>query len=251
MKETNYQSILKAEFESRRARNASYSLRAFSRQLAISPAQLSQLISGRRPLTRKTATKIAERLSYSPRERTQLLESTIPELRQELLETPEEIREEEFRVIADWYHFAILSLAEVRRHKADPRWIASRLGISVPEAAGALRRLRTLRFIDIAEGKIKPLSKTVRTSSDIPSSAIRQYHQQTLDKAKQKLEEVSVHDREFSTITTAISRKNIPKAKEMITKFKREVSALLENGEKTAVYTLAVQLFPVSKLEES
>lgn len=39
---------VKTEFENRKAKNPHFSLRAFSRWLDISPAQVSQIISGKR-----------------------------------------------------------------------------------------------------------------------------------------------------------------------------------------------------------
>jgi uncharacterized protein (TIGR02147 family) len=245
----NYRLFLKEELERRRQVNSLYSLRAFSRQLKMSPAQLSQIISGKRPLTAKTAFRIAEVLALSPLETSTFVESTLQSVPKET-STAVEIKEDEFSLIADWYHLAILSLSELRQHRADPRWIASQLGIKTSEASVALQRLQKLKIIEIKGGKVRQIMNPLKTPSDVPSSANRIYHAQNLDKAKEKLETVPVADREFSAITMAVSRKNLPKAKKMITEFKRKLCALLEQGEKQAVYSLAIQLFPVSKLEE-
>ena len=47
----------------KRIKNPSYSLRAFSKRLGVSSGALSQIVAGKRPLTRKTALKIAEGLN--------------------------------------------------------------------------------------------------------------------------------------------------------------------------------------------
>lgn len=245
----NYRTFLKEELEKRRQANSLYSLRAFSRQLRMSPAQLSQIMSGKRPLTAKAAFRVAEILNLSPLETTSFIESTL-QAGAMADAGPTEIKEEEFQLVADWYHLAILSLSELRNHRADPRWIAGQLGITVSQASEALQRLHRLKIIEIKGGKIRQIMKPIKTTSDIPSAAIQIYHRQNLDKAKEKLETVPVADREYSTITMAVSRKNLPKAKKMILDFKRKLCGLLEQGEKQAVYSLAIQLFPVSKLEE-
>lgn len=246
----NYKMILREELLKRKQTNPSYSLRAFSRQLNVSPAQLSQVISGKRPLTAKTAFRIAEILNFSPTETSLLVESTFQPGEKKNDVVPTEIRAEEFQVISDWYHFGILSLIELPNHKADPRWIARQLGITPTEASEALARLVKLKIVEVAKGKMTQVMKPVRTSTDIPSAAIRRYHLQNLDKSKEMLGIVPVEKREYSAITMAVSLKNIPKAKKMITEFKRKLAGLMENGEKQAVYTLAIQLFPVSKVEE-
>lgn len=245
----DYRSLLQSEFDRRKSRQSSYSLRAFSRTLRISPAQLSQLLSGKRPLTAKTAKLIADRLNLSPTERNGFVNSILERVDPGQSPSPEELSEENFQLIASWYHFAILSLADLKSFRPDPFWIAGQLGIEVAQAADALKRLQVLKVIEIKNGRLIKLGQGLRTTSDIPSAAIRRNHYENLTKAQEKLEEIAVELREFSSITTAISTTNIPQAKRLITQFKRELATLLEKGRKEAVYTLAIQLFPVSKME--
>ena len=47
-----------------------------------------------------------------------------------------------FSVISEWYHFAILSLAETQDFKSYPAWIAGRLGISQKDAKAAVLTLK-------------------------------------------------------------------------------------------------------------
>ena len=197
----------------------------------------------------KAAKKIADGLDYSPLERAALLEATLRESGAPA-DALIDLREEEFQLVSDWYHFAILGLAELPHHRADPRWIARQLGIGVTEAAEGLARLERLGIAEAKNGRLRQLMKPLRTTTDVPSAAIRQYHRQNLDNARDRLEQVPVQDRDYSAITMAIARRNLPKAKKLIAEFKRKLCALLEDGEKEAVYTLAIQLFPVSKLEE-
>jgi transcriptional regulator with XRE-family HTH domain len=246
----NYRTILRDELLRRKQANPSYSLRAFSRQLNMSPAQLSQIISGKRPLSAKKAYRIAESLNFSPTEKSLLVESTIPIGASSGDQEPIEIRDEEFQLVSDWYHFAILSLTELPHHKADPRWIARQLGVTPQEAADALARLVRLKIVEVKKGKMTQIMKPIRTTTDVSSSAIRRYHLQNLENSKEKLGTVPVEKREYSAITMAVSTKNLPKAKRLITEFKRKLADIMENGSKDAVYTLAVQLFPVSKVEE-
>jgi DNA-binding transcriptional regulator YdaS (Cro superfamily) len=71
--EYHYQRVLLSELKIRKARNPSYSLRAFARFLGMSPGHLSQLIRGRKSLSRRQATNITARLDLCPEERRDFL----------------------------------------------------------------------------------------------------------------------------------------------------------------------------------
>ena len=59
---TTFAAVLRAELTRRCARNSSYSLRAFARSLDVDHATLSQLLRGRRALTRDTILQLGQRL---------------------------------------------------------------------------------------------------------------------------------------------------------------------------------------------
>ncbi|HAG92455.1 MAG TPA: hypothetical protein DCL41_11310, partial [Bdellovibrionales bacterium] len=58
--------MLNSEFNKRKGRNPNFSLRSFAKWLKISPAQLSQMMTGKRPITINSAQKIGDRLGLSP-----------------------------------------------------------------------------------------------------------------------------------------------------------------------------------------
>lgn len=240
--------ILKIELERRQKLNPAYSLRAFARYLETSPATLTQVIAGKRKLGRKTAEKVVLKLNLSPQEENQILgslnrdtsNSSAPLERNQL-------SEEVFAAISNWYHLAIISLGELEVHSADPRWIARKLDIKVKDANTALMRLETLGYIKIENNRIIPTTPPISTTDEISSASVRNYHHQILDLAHLKLDEVELEKREFSSVTMAIHKKNLPKAKALIKKFKRELSNLLEHGEKDDLYNFSIQLFPLSR----
>src|SRR5689334_9211079 len=69
--------LLQREYESRCARNSRYSLRAFARDVGLSPGGLSQVLRGRMGLSEKTASRIAERLGWSRPEQIHFRDLTI------------------------------------------------------------------------------------------------------------------------------------------------------------------------------
>lgn len=242
-------------FAQRKAKNRRYSKRMFARQLGISSGRLSELMNGKRALTLDLAHKMSKNLMLLPDERRQLFNliqftrDIPPEEINELRNLYSPLNADSFSVLADWQHFAILSLMETDDFSGDASWIAERLGILVVEAEEALLRLRSLKLIDVRNGKLIKLSENITTTQDIESLALRISHKQNLDQAISALDEVPLELRDVTSITMAIDLNRLSQAKEMIKKFRRELCAFLESGDgKHEVYNINVQLVPVSKL---
>lgn len=235
------------EFAKRKARNPNFSIRSFAKWLDVSPAQLSQLMTGKRPLTTKTLNKIVDRLGLSPFEQHELASTVLKG--KDSSSKRDRLNEDKFRLIADWYHLAILSLTKVKDAKADPRWIARRLGISSEDANQALIRLERLQLLSLKP--FKQIGEPFEVSSDVPSVAIRRFHTQNLQLAMQKIEEVAVENRQFQTVSLSLDPSQVAKFKVFIDEFLDSATAKFENTKANEIYNLNIQLFPVTKLVES
>jgi len=245
-----YRGLLFTELNFRKGKNPNFSLRSFARVLGISPSHLSHLMSGKKPLTKRQAAKISEKLNLSPSEKVDLLAAMNPEMKIGEVRDKKVLKEDEFRLISDWYHYAILSLGDVKGSKANTKWISKRLGISEGQAQEAFQRLKRMGLIKVIGNTYKQSSLPLDTPLDLPSAALRRFHAQNLDRAKEKMESLPVALRDFSSITIAFNPANLKKAKELIAKFEDKFCSEFEKGEKTEVYTLAVQLFPATVGED-
>lgn len=248
----DFKQYLQDELDTRKKNNPMFSLRAFARGLGISPAQLSQVLSGKRRVTLTTAKKITKALKLSPIEVERVLETINSDLATTKRERTSDqskyqLREDEFRLICDWEHFAILSLSELEENSSDARWIAGRINIPMSRAAEVRDRLVRMGIIEIRNQKLKQVSAPLVTTSDIKSDSIQRSHMTNLALAKQKLEAVDVSQREYTTITMASNPKKLKEAKQLIKDFKRKLTEVMEDTEKTDVYTLAIQLFPLTE----
>lgn len=246
------QSLLVRELAERKQKNPLFSLRAFARQLRISPAQLSLLINGKKKLTPKVAEHLIDRLNLNSSEALDILDDSLP-LKQKLKSPKSELQvlsEEEFNLISDWLHFAVLELAALKENSSNSRWIASELGVDSTRVIEAIQRLQRLGFLKVSDGRMKKTSKPFTTTTDIPSAAIRKFHKQTLDLAREKIDSVPVELREFSSITTPVSLKKLKRVKRLINEFKHRMNEELEGEDASEVYTLSIQLFPLTKAEK-
>lgn len=245
--------FLKQEYVRRRAQNPNFSLRSFAKWLKISPSQLSQMLSGKRKITLKILKKMSGKLSLSPIEKKQLLSLTYEGL--DFLEEPVankylQLKEDQFRLIADWYHLAILSLTKVKGAKSDVRWISRRLGISMEDAEQALCRLQRLGILQL-KPEFKQIGNAFEVSSNISSEAIRKYHKQNLNLAAEKLESVGVSYREFQSISLSMNPDKVQEIKPLIDEFLDSISSSFESPQGAEVYNMNVQLFPVTLIKDN
>lgn len=253
---------LQEEFNRRRSKNPSYSLRAFANYLKLPPGRLSQILSDKRALTPNLGKKISDRLCLDPLTKQKFL-SCIKKQKEKKNATklankvniPNEhdtefqpLDMDTFYLIADRHHFALLSLIQTDDFKNDSKWIAKRLNISVIQVRCSLERLQRLNLIKNEKNQLKlTTQKGLTTSHDIGSSALRKSHHQALDQAKISLDQDPVETRDFTSITMAIDPNKLPIAKEMIKVFRRKLCKFLESENRKEVYDLNIQLLPLTK----
>jgi len=242
---SSHQELLEKEYSLRRLRNPCYSLRAFSRDLNIGIASVSEVIQGKRKLSEDNLLKVAEKLSLSPLDVERLKGSETKAEEKEYLR----LEEERFALISDWQHFAILNLAQTRGNRACPKWIAKRLCVSFIEARNAFNRLIALELISVTGKKMNRTTKPIITSFGIPSTALKKHHSQLIEKAKLSVFKDSLDKREIVSITMAIDPKKLPVAKRMISRFLKKLSNVLEVSPQKEVYNLNIQLFPLTQGE--
>jgi len=255
MEQIHLARLLESEFSRLQARNPSYSLRAFAKKLGVGVSSLSEVMNGRRPPTLRFGERVVASLGIADDERARVLgelfkkntETRVAARRSNDAFTPLDGDQDE--VISHWYHFAILSLAETKNFKSSPEAIAKRLGLTVAEAKAAVDRLLRLKLLRTEKSRLKTTGRGFATTSGLPNSAIRRAHLRNLDLLHDRLESTPLEDQDFSAITMAVSKSKLESAKAKIKKFRRELMAYLEDGDKDEVYNLSIYLMPLTKGE--
>lgn len=230
-------------------KNPKYSLRAFAKKMDMSPSHLSSIINKRKKLSPNQAIQIIKKLNLNEGQSLKLLENVHPELKQALKTKIEQqtLTEEEFKLISNWVHFAILSLSFLPDNQASTHWISQKLGIPENSVISPFQRLQKMGLVKVIEGKFYQVAKSLTTTQDIPSEAIKEHHRQNLELAKEKLQTMDLFLREYGSITFPLNIKDIQKAKDLITDFKLKLYNEVKSSDPTDVYTLAIQLFPLTK----
>lgn len=247
--------LLEGEFARRCARNPRYSLRAFAQFLGVSHSLLSLVLSGKRPVSLKMLRRMAQALDMQGEDNARL-QLALGNSFAARIPTPdfEQVSLDTFALIADWYHYAILSLLSLPKVKLEARYISRKLGISELQARLAIGRLKRLKLIEPCEGGAgwRQSTRPLKVENTVPHSATRQHQRQMLYKAEQSMENDPFEVRDLSSMTLAMDPIDLPYARKRIQQFRRQLVAELESRHTPrAVYHLAVQLYPVTKQEKS
>ena len=235
-----YRKILKDEYELRADQNPLYSLRAYARDLKLSPASLSEILKGKQGLSIDKAKKITQTLKLN-KDESKYKSTQFTDLQIDMM-----------KIITEWYHMAILELTYLKNFKGDIDWIAKTLRITNLEVQSAVERLIKLGLLEIKKNKWKDVETNLATTDGIPSKSIQRMQKQILDKAKQAIDEQSIEQRDVTSIIMAIDTKDIPEMKKRIKEFRRSICEYLNKSKnKNAVYCLGAQFFKLSEQDNT
>lgn len=231
-------SVLQSELSRRCKANPRYSLRAFARTLGVSPANLSLILNRKREASLKTVARALARLELSARDK---------EILSGRAWTPELGENIDFALIehvASWLAYAILSLIKTKGFRTDEKWIARKLSVSVNEVRATVEALRSAGLL---EGWRRSKS-SLRVNNAVSTSFTRSFQRQLMEKALVSMENDPPALRDISSITFAMSADQLTEAKQEIRRFRLRMAEIFEKqNESTDVYTLTVQLVPVTK----
>ncbi len=210
-----YRELLKRTLANRMRLNPHYSLRAFSRDLKVSPSYLSQVLGGTRRLTMKSAPAVFAKLGVSDSEKKWLeLQIQKDQARTEhakkkaewliaaekQVRAAHEIPTEDLERVADWQAVVLLQLLSL---KAAPRknekefivWAAKKMGVQASLVQDHFDSLLKMGLIKVVNKELLPTFATVWSKNGISSHAIRKFHKQMLEKASNAIELQNIEDR--------------------------------------------------------
>ncbi|MCB0420878.1 MAG: TIGR02147 family protein [Bdellovibrionales bacterium] len=261
----DYREILINEFEQRQLNNRQYSLRAFARDLKLSPSRLSEILRGKQGLSRDRAKSVAKLLGYDNKGQTYFCDLVALQHARSALEKEQahkrlenqnhldniRILRSEFQYISRWYDLALRRLTKVKGFQSDPKWIAHRLGITEIEVLNSLDRLKKSGTLSVKKGKFEAPDNIANKPDELPPvsrlemiEVFKGYFQKAL---KAGIEQ-PLDRRDHALHFFGLNYKQIPKLKEMIREFEDKIDALTyETSEYDAVFCYGSQLFCIEE----
>ena len=245
----DFKAYLHEELVLRCQRNPAYSLRSFAKAVGVSPSFLSKILNGQRRITEGVFEKITTNLHLTPSvlNNFKLTGNTFAESDQNF----RNLQLQYFKIISDWYHYALIELTNLEGFKNSPVWIASKLGITVNQAKAAIDRLLNLELLQLKDGQLRPTSGgNTTTKNDFTDLAFKKMQDDLLKKAITALWNEDFSTRDHTSISMAINPDDIPEVKNRLTKMRREICKYLERPQTkkpTQVYNLSLSFFALSK----
>lgn len=159
-----------------------------------------------------------------------------------------------------WYHAAILELVTCEGFRPDPAWIARTLSPPIPvsEAETALSTLvRVGALVPDEEGGLRRDDRLLMTPLDVAdpvaARALMDVHRSFFDVAADAIEASRHNERRVANIAMALPEEAIPVFLTRLGEIESELAILASEqpGRPNRVFTLALQLVPVSHYTDS
>ena len=258
-----FQDVLIEEFNLRKEKNPRFSLRAYANFLDINASSLSAIFKGKRSLPINSAHLICQKLKLEGQKQVMFID-TIIQFRRDKLQAslndkkirPLESRtdsnlvlsEDEYHeVITEWEFYAVLNLIKIKGFRLSGESVSSRLNITLERAEYVIDKLYLSELITKDEqGKITRTYDRVKTTTDIPSMALKLAHHNELSLAKEKLYSTPVEKRLFTSRTLPVNSSKLAEAKKYLVEVKENLSKLVDDNHSDEVYNLSINFFPLS-----
>lgn len=260
----NYRSFIINELERRQKKNPAYSLRAFARDLGIPCSRLSEIINRKMGLSQARAVNLADKLSLSPSEKEFFLDLALSEharspVVKEMANNrvrarhalTKEVGENEFSIISDWYHHAILEYLQLPSVPHSIEAIAKHFGLSVDETEKALERLEQVQLLEKKEGRYEVRHERRAAIFRPGFKAVHNFYDQLLNRVRDNIGTESRHW-DMSAMMIQVKKEDVRKAIDKIRQFRRELMTELEsNPDRDSVFCMTVQFFNLTELDPS
>jgi uncharacterized protein (TIGR02147 family) len=248
--QTLLQKTIREAFDGARMKNPSLSMRSFASRIGMDSGALSSFLAGKRRISQKLAVRIAHKLLLKPSE-LKAIEAAFSSREAVFGKMPLEysqLSSDQFEILSDWIHFALLSMVKLKSFVDDPKWIAARLGVGAKAVEQAIERLIRLKLLARSpSGRLQRTKTRISTSDGIQNTALRRDHMNSLELARRSMEKDALELCDFSSITMPTDPQKLSDARDIIRRFQDELSQFLEQGRTTEVYRLCVHLFPLTQ----
>jgi len=223
---------LQDELGRRKHRRPHYSMRAFARDLHMSPAFLSEFLAGRHGLSRERTLWIAHKLQLSQTQGEHfwdLIEAKfgrteearkVARIRaiQRLKDGQSHLTAQHFQLIANWYNFALLEILTLPGSAHTTFELAEILGVGEADIEEAIARLIELDLIEVRtqdkKWVAKAKSEVTSTEKDGAIRAVQIAHQQTLLMHADAIDRKRYDERESLSITLSVAQEDWPRLKQ-------------------------------------
>lgn len=238
------------------------SLRKLSQTLDVSPALLSLITKGKRPLTEENIDRWALVLKWDAQEvnwlkrLVQLDFSSVDDKKTAVknlsrFKVYQEDSSKEvftFAYLEKWWNVAIREMSDLPDFKEDPEWIQKRLLHKI--SLGEIRK--SLVFLNKHQMLYKyDEQKRLDCQGNVFKLSLSSFHQQILQKAVESIHLVPSEERQILGHTLSLSKDQLPEIKKILNKTLEKLMKLSQNADKNKeVFHVELVAFPLTSKKD-
>lgn len=239
--------LLNASINEMKKRNSSLSLRAYAQRVGISPGYLSEVLSGKRKVSKERARFIADKAQF-PRAAQDRLNDLIDrndgQSRRYLL------RGEDIQLMTDIDYYRLIAAFEVLSIPCTRNEVLELLKIDPKKLDALLTTLTRIKIVRISGENLFWTRNTVTTTDDVPSEEIKNFHRRMLSETPRALA-LPVDEREFTSVIFGGTKSKISNGKKTIRNLRDLVVESMASSDDDCVYQLSIQLIPLSEARKA
>lgn len=259
----DYVDILRQVLEERKEKNDQYSLRAFARDIGLSPSRLSLIFNRKGHLSVRSAYHVSGRMNWDKLETTyfvSLVKARVNrsvEARWEAIRLARAIRlrkaYQNFNATLlkelGWKHFVVrFLLTSPDNSKVSFQEIADRVGIRLGELETCVRQLLQAGLMEQDEDGKFHCRDLIAVDEEKPSRPVQIFHKSILEKAITSLSEDDFKRRFFRSCIFTLNQAQYQQLQDMIVDFVSSCTDLdeMQDDPHDDIYAMGVQLIPLT-----
>lgn len=263
MKERSAHQILKAALKRKGQRGHGYSMRALARDLKVSPAFVTNLLQGKRPIPKDRISKLIKFLELDTIEQKELSRAVLlskmgtpalrsllkKDLKTETLKRKTVVDIKQDDLLSDWWTLPVLESLSLDTGETFEE-IQKRLGLTKAQWNKAIYTLIKEGVIEEVDGGYRKKEDHLYLSTGRSKAITRAFHKQMIEKALTEFTKTQDEDfqrRLITGYTFALANGQVEELKVMIMRFLDKASRQASDGECADIYQFNVQFFPLTK----
>jgi uncharacterized protein (TIGR02147 family) len=268
---TNYRQFLKDFHAAKKAKKNSFSYQFFAGKAGFkSKASMANIITGRQSLSKSRIFEVAYAMGLGKKE-TEYFNALVHFNEAKTVEEREyhfermrsfsqkvsaaQLTDSQYEYYSTWYHCAIRELVTLVDYKEDYALLGNLVepAITPMQAKKSVALLVKLGMIAKSPmGGYHQTEALLSTGNEVRSLALQKYHQQQLGIAA---ESINRHDRairDITSITAGLSKQGFEQIKLEIQQFRKRLLDIIgKDSSAQAVYQIAFQMYPLSKIPKN
>ncbi len=255
------QKILSAAFHRKQAAKPGYSQRALARDLGVSAAFVTKILSGKKNPPRSRLKTLSHLLELDLHDRSSLFQEvylkqsgaeSLPFFsRRKILKKRKTADVVNRSLITKWWNLALLEGLALQAPFNEPNLLRERLGLRQAEFESAMRCLIEQGVVELREGKYQKRDSHLYLPTGRSKKEVRDFHEQMIQLARTELTgktaDADFHRRLITGFTFSLNPALIEPLKEKILTFLDELATEATEGDCTEVYQCNLQFFPLTK----